>query len=435
MFTKLDVSLDWALIFTVTVFIASCLLLPSGSIFNYNVKLYLSVLSICLAFLTQIANKSFDKHLLLMLTFFTFFIVYGDLVGFATHADLSSIASHNSAIIATFLPIWLGLCITKIKHFDEFKLLNILTIISLVYILIKNTFAVMLFFKIITMNDYWSIQENIFGNLPISMEIDNFVRLNMTSDFIIPPITLYTFWLYKENKIKLTTFIIILTLFIIGIIITYSRYLWVFYFITLLCGLYYLFNGLSVSQRSRYLLVVLISCAAMMACCFLMFTDYDFDFIKFITERYSGEAAVYSDTIRDEMYRVLVPFFWDSVLLGNGLGSYPKGLIRFFDTPWNYELQWLAIAGQLGVVWFVILWGIIIHSILNVLKLPVYEYQKKLHWLIALSLWLAVGFFNCFLITSAAGVIHLTYILMGKHILSISKQKYINHESTVVDKA
>lgn len=66
--------------------------------------------------------------------------------------------------------------------------------------------------------------------------------------------------------------------------------------------------------------------------------------------RFLGDNAESSDYDRLIQFAFLVEGVQDSILWGHGLGSYIQGYVRSVDTPFLYELEYLALAYQTGIL-------------------------------------------------------------------------------------
>jgi rhamnosyltransferase len=76
---------------------------------------------------------------------------------------------------------------------------------------------------------------------------------------------------------------------------------------------------------------------------------YDF----FVSGFDFSAAAGHSEYLRREQFHALISGWLSSPLLGSGLGSYTNASIRSADMPWSYELHYLSLLYQTGVVGFV----------------------------------------------------------------------------------
>jgi hypothetical protein len=131
-----------------------------------------------------------------------------------------------------------------------------------------------------------------------------------------------------------------------------------------------------------------------------------------IVSRFVGDNAISSDFQRAEMYFPLIEKYVQYPILGVGMGGYTEELIRVERLPWNYELQWLAFTMQFGI------FGVFFLALTALLPMFVY-FKNSFSYgaiLIMYVLWIGVGFFNSFLITSASGVVYSAYIALGRFI-------------------
>lgn len=397
-------------------FIAACLLLPSGSIYGVNVKLYLSLACLATVMLRVVVSLNIFISDLFLAKILVATVSISSVAGLIEHGSLQSINSHISAITATVLPCWIGLTIARGSVLNVRKLLYFLLFIALVHVCVKDSFVVMIMTHTITHKDYWTMQESIFGNKPISMVIDDFVRLHTVTDYVIPPMMLFSTWMYKKKEIGLLSFGAILLLFSVAIVAAYSRYLWLFFIVALLVGGFDIFKGMRGARKvgTLFLLPILAIIVSIISYWSLLYF-FDLDAIDLVVSRFNSKNTSLSDSIRDDMYRALLAFFEDATVFGHGIGSYPKSLVRFPENPWNYELQWLAIAGQFGLSGIAVISAGIACFINKMLGLCRGDIRGK-EWLLLFGMWLTVGLFNCFLISSSSGAIHLIYILLIKYV-------------------
>jgi hypothetical protein len=130
------------------------------------------------------------------------------------------------------------------------------------------------------------------------------------------------------------------------------------------------------------------------------------DLSGFIENRYFGRNADISDSFRDEMRPVLLTEISRHPIIGGGIGSYSESLIRFVDTPWNYELQWLSFVMHFGVIGVSIILLLLFSFFMNcfIRKKTIFINLSLLYFL-----WLMTGLFNCFLLNSSAGVVFLLF--------------------------
>ena len=64
-----------------------------------------------------------------------------------------------------------------------------------------------------------------------------------------------------------------------------------------------------------------------------------------------------SDDIRIKQFNALIGKFFESPLLGNGLGSYAESCIRDPEMPYAYELTYVASLMKNGLIGFTLIYG------------------------------------------------------------------------------
>jgi hypothetical protein len=134
--------------------------------------------------------------------------------------------------------------------------------------------------------------------------------------------------------------------------------------------------------------------------------------------RFSADVVGGSDDIRGVQIAAMQRYFWDAPLLGHGLGSHTGEVVRSQELPYVYEVQLLALAGQIGIMGFLILGTV-----------GAYYFYALFPWnrpwrgsLIGIQLstsilvcvWIAAGFFNPMLLNSTAAVCYGFLKAMGE---------------------
>lgn len=108
-----------------------------------------------------------------------------------------------------------------------------------------------------------------------------------------------------------------------------------------------------------------------------------------------GSTASESASIRRDQFSALINGWADSPLLGAGHGASAPGYIRDHEMPWAYELFYVALLYQVGLVGFLvytagIVW--IYHMAIKIIKQGGYHGQMMIPLLVGMS---------CFLVTTA----------------------------------
>jgi O-antigen ligase len=103
------------------------------------------------------------------------------------------------------------------------------------------------------------------------------------------------------------------------------------------------------------------------------YTEADVIFLE-IDERFTGYTQSRSDSIREEMKEVLLGSIADNPVLGVGLGGYARDYLRSPTNMWQYELEYLALVMQLGILGFIFM---VANFIVYVLRMLLNGYQKS----------------------------------------------------------
>ena len=139
--------------------------------------------------------------------------------------------------------------------------------------------------------------------------------------------------------------LILNSLLLASAVFSFSRYLWMSPAIAACVGVL-------LARKDKFL--ILYTCIAI-AVAILSF-DYIQDLVML---RFSDALTGSSDIERTAQTPVLVKLFLDAPLMGHGMGSYSHQVIRNDDSPYSYEDQLLALAGQVGLIGLLSLTGVL----------------------------------------------------------------------------
>lgn len=189
---------------------------------------------------------------------------------------------------------------------------------------------------------------------------------------------------------------------VMSIFFSYSRYLWIvtaFVFI-----LYVLISQtiLSFAVRTLTLAAILTSVVTAIG------SD---DIFLILSHRFASEESVESDRARHLQVKALLEEFEKAPVFGQGLGSYADRSIRAAQQPHLYEVQWIALLMQMGVIGWLGLWGIYVLLGAPLLSPP---YSKVSASFLVLYLWWVFGgFTNPFLLSLNSGVLSSLFYITG----------------------
>jgi len=388
-------------------FIAICIIFPSADFFSINIKMILafllSIFTIILLYKTRfkIIYVIFPVFLFLYILFYCFISCYHEI-------PFEDIKSQSIAFLGPFFSIYFPLFFISKKIISVESVLKIIIssfVFSCMIKIILETIMIYYF----TIDQSQILIQNIFGVNFISLDAGLFYRIHFSSDYLIP-VLLYTIIKKKDFGIKIPTkkTAVIIILFIISAVLSYSRYLWFYSIIAIVLAV-------TTSHSFKFNTALIVTSALIVVP--LILTPKN-PLAEFIATRYSGEYASNSDGPRKKMRTALTKTFNQHIFLGHGLGASPAGFTRIKKLPWYFELQWLAFAMQFGCFGLTILIGLACTILLSIIKQPIKWTTFGLACLY--SMWLLLGLFNGFMLTSVGGIIFLTFILAPRCFKQVS---------------
>jgi hypothetical protein len=211
-------------------------------------------------------------------------------------------------------------------------------------------------------------------------------RLQFPSDNILPIVLFAILCLRRKLDIGGLKAFLIVALFLISSVFTFSRYIWA-------STAFALCLGMIVSRKDKLHLVYLAGITAVSA--------YFYGPISVLMDlRFSSALAAASDKPRVWQIVALKKFFWDAPIFGHGMGSYVVDHIRSVELPYAYEVQLLSLSAEFGIIGM----GIFTVMLLNYYRKAfsfrkgTYSYQASVG--LMLICFLGAGFFNPSLLVS-----------------------------------
>lgn len=381
----------------ISALIALSIILPSGSFFGFNYKAILTFLCFLMLFFT-LAQFKLPLRIYLFPILFLIFLIFYFLVSQINSTPIDNAKSHAIAFISIFIIAYIPIYTIALDQSFEAKYKDVIFYSAIIYCGIKSGIGLLISLNYLQPESIQSLLFSAFQFEFIGLDAHYFYRIHIPIDFLLPILLLY-FIFFKRNETSSLFNPIYLTLILSAIILSYSRLL---YFLAITSCLLAFFDYFIKAHPTRKAFVVM--CGILLLFISLYFS---FDFLK---ERFFGEMAEASDEPRAEMFNALLMVIRDYPFFGKGLGAGASNLIRFEEFPWYYELQWMSFFAQFGAVGFFI--------ILSLTLFPIYGFfQRQINWrafsiILLYLLWLGVGIFNGFMLTSSAGVIFLFFILL-----------------------
>ena len=393
--------------FSAVLLIITSIILPSGHIFDFNIKMvFVGIFSFCslLYFSFFDVKISSRKNFFLWGGFVFLFLIFFSIVAYLNDIPLIESLSHAKAILAfvclIFIPCF---CISNTIFSFNF-LLKVILVSVFIHATLKLILALSFCWG-------WSLDNiithirHIFHYELIWLNTDYFYRVHAPIDFLYP-ICIYLVSINFNTKSFMENGIaaLFLLMLFLGIIVSYSRLLYFYSFITVFL-IFFRFNT-SLSKKLLFcsffilLMVLIISIPAVN---------------QFLTMRYFGLPAKASDSGRWEMLPALLDTFRHYPFFGRGLGSSAIGLDPHYRGPtapvWYFELQWLSFLAQFGIIGLGLIFYLALIPIKNfILNL---NFKKSFFVVVIYFLWLFIGFFNNFILCSSGGIISMFFVALA----------------------
>lgn len=381
-----------------SLYLFSCVFLMSGKLLGFPVRIVLSALVMFLCLLNVLFSMRANVNWLLVVIGVFGAMLFWVLLGFVNGYPEYSVWGQFLDVFSTLFPLVFGWYAHSVLGYKIETAIRVIVYACLLHALVKIIYFLLMYLGVW---DYASFVEwcmSVYGLVPITLISGDFVRINNVNDFFFPLVLACSF-LPILGRVRVFLFLVVVA----ALIISYSRYLWFYSFVVCFLAFFLFYKG------RRFLYWAMASCLVVIF--FLFFVEYDY-FFKFISERYFGEKAGLSDSIREDMLPFLINMIGSSPILGNGFGSYAYAYFRFDENPWLYELQWLSWIKDVGLAGLVATifalckyYGLVSLAFLRINKFSVI-------WLGCFSLWLSSGMVNCFLLGAAAGVVFYLLWLM-----------------------
>lgn len=343
--------------------------------------------------------------LLILIVHGVFFTVYGYL-----RPENNTDYVLRSASVNILWPVLYGILITLLNNFYTFKRLIQISLLALAAIGIYLLLAGLAFMQLIPLSiDAFGMAKPVIGKYEASVQL--FLAATTSLLFLIPFfISCLLLNINKTVGIKNYQVIIAIILGLVATIITARRAL----ILNILISPIFIFLllkatkiRLSATMKKRifftFLLFVIIAVLAL----FLMVQFELFDvnaFLDLFIAGFDFNSAGQDEgsSVRGSQLWFLVDSWLEHPILGTGHGSVSKYIIRSDVTPWIYELSYMALLFQTGIVGIIVYMGLLLWVVYRGITL-VKQNKENIYLLPAL-----VGYI-CFLIGNASNPYMVAY--------------------------
>ncbi len=379
-------------------YVAFLILLPTGSVFGVNVKVLTFLPLFIFTFARSVRSNRSALPLVMQATVVFLLVCWTLLSQFYPTFDGYLSLSQFKDVITTLAGCWFIRILTE-NDSDKKAFLRLVLNVTAFGCLLKGMIFLYGLRAGVPVSDIVDRISASFGVKLMTADLgDTSVRLQFTSDNLLPACLFALLCLRKKLGIGSLRAVSMMVLLMLSALYTFSRYLWASAAMGIVLGMF-------AAKRDRlHWLYVAVAGAA---------TAYFFPLISaLVAFRFSDQLVESSDVERVDQIRALKGFFWDAPFFGHGLGSYTTDVIRSVETPYNYEVQLLALAGQVGIV------GLTFFAILLV-----NYYRKAFHagresWFyqasvfLLLAIFIGAALFNPTLLTSmSAAIFGFLYVL------------------------
>ncbi|HCI4466610.1 TPA: hypothetical protein RFC41_002529 [Klebsiella pneumoniae] len=375
---------EWAL----RCFIVVCVVLPTGSVFDINLKVLLLFVVLFLSFFAKRGVPAIK-------------IITGMFIPASIIVAFMAITLFNSKYIPEMIPqardilVFFIMSTLAYAIVDKDKQYELITKLIVNCLILLGLFKFFVFaYSVVSGISVSSIVEGIssfFNTTLMTMSSDDIVisRITFMSDYILPvAIYLKT----KEFISKRTGLLggIIVLILLYSIVISMSRFLWLMGIITFAIAV------LGDIKKKKSIAIIIIAIFGFM---YILSLQSVQDAIEF---RVSSKMVAAADSTRDFQKLAIDNAFENAPILGNGLGYYIPNLIRSETARYSYELQIQALYMQIGIIGATSLLLLIVIRLLK--QSRVLSFREKLLFIALIAGWISGGFFNPVIFSSTGGI-------------------------------
>lgn len=275
---------------------------------------------------------------------------------------------------------------------------------SFIYMTLKCLLVLLHFIGIV---DIWHLLESA-GFRAMSMNITEGISRLQTSVDIFTPFILFFVLQASRLNIHLSTWFrtSYLLIALASTFLSFSRYLIAIYAISFL--LYWLtLNARKTILNFLFGSVFLFTTIAIIGPSRVQ---------KVVELRLVSRNTIASDNTRKSQITALLHEFEQSPYLGKGLGAFAPTNIRDPILKYSYEVQWVALLMQFGLIGTFLLLLPLTYIAFQILNSP--PSPVKLPFFLLYLLWLLSGFTNPFLLSLGSGILYTCFYLLPESLKS-----------------
>ena len=373
--------------------------LPSGTLVGFHVKAFAFVI-FAAAFLVYIIGDRSSlsiRHILFAVLVITFllFLTFISLV--RGNADTVDIFGELGDIATTIVVSALGLLLVRNRVIKAESIIMTVVYAMCGLSLMKFGFAAALYSLGLQGFD---VMDAVFGQAAATIDLvplylDLLLPRIMFPAYILLPLAMFAVLAPSISGMRPGKMVkgVLVVMLLLSAILAYSRYNW------MLCVVALIVAAIIENVRKSSIIVALVVLASLFS--------FNEVLMAVAQARFASNSSTVSDEIRSEQFKQLAAAFEDHPLLGIGLGGHVQ-IIRSFTRTYSYELQWVALLMQVGIVGMA---GILLLIFAAANDLFAARHRGRGWLLLLFLLYLGAAFTNPNLTTSYAGGAFLLFMM------------------------
>lgn len=327
--------------------------ITSNSIFSIPVKTLLFLaLVICLSaefYTRRVSCKLSDIILLGMLV--VFLCIWGTL-GLLNGYEASTF-QHAIKVVTVFGLFMLFKLVVDSDYLGASTVLKLLDRMFYLAIIAKLGFESLYITGVMSGNSLVELLRTVFSLNIMQLSIADGYLLRMGAIIDVLPLSIFPFILIRKNGVSRYALLLLVAAYTL---INFSR---VYILQAIVLTILALMPLHSASRKLKFILGGTLAIS-------LLFAIMPDDFYLALTGRFIGVNADASDLVRVTQTEYFLAEIPNAPLLGNGLGAYLSGFVRGYEIPFLYEMEYLALifqCGILGLLFIAILFYLMVRSI------------------------------------------------------------------------
>jgi hypothetical protein len=374
-------------------FVFLTVFLPGGTIYGFPFKYPLYAVLIPLALYGFFTRRSATLSRILILLAAPLVLSAWSFLGIWNGFESAGALRQYLDFILTLLLCWMAAAYYANDQVRKIRFLRLVVFAEVATSVMKLGLIVYADVRGISILEMVKLLDVIFSANLMTMDIsESLARIQFISDSLIA-ISVYAILRHKY-ALKLGNWqaLIFINLLVASCLFSFSRYFWgatTFAFLL----------GLLLAKREKFKLYLVL---ALVLSIIALLPTLD----KFYELRFSSTVENASDSQRTGQVQALEDFFWQSPMLGHGLGSYTRADIRGEGDSgkYAYEVQTLALFGQMGVVGMGILGIFILYYYRALWTTRSLSLPDRLALGALIVVWLLAGFTNPLIVSPIAGI-------------------------------